>query len=63
MDMILFWASLLALTTSLYVLLDGFDLGVGVLFAFADELNRRKMLNAISQIWDGDTSSLPCFEA
>ena len=35
--MILFWAGLLAVTTLLYVLLDGFDLGVGILFAFADE--------------------------
>ena len=33
--MILFWAGLLAVTILLYVLLDGFDLGVGMLFAFA----------------------------
>jgi cytochrome bd ubiquinol oxidase subunit II len=51
--MILFWAALLAVTTSLYVLLDGFDLGVGILFTFADEANRRKMLSAISPVWDG----------
>jgi cytochrome d ubiquinol oxidase subunit II len=52
--MILFWAGLLAATTALYVLLDGFDLGVGILFAFADEANRRKMLSAISPVWDGN---------
>src|SRR5260370_13322669 len=34
LDMILFLAGLLAVTTSLYVLLDGFDLGLGILFAF-----------------------------
>jgi cytochrome bd ubiquinol oxidase subunit II len=56
--MILFWASLLALTMLLYVLLDGFDLGVGILFAFADEPNRRRMLGAISPVWDGNETWL-----
>jgi cytochrome bd ubiquinol oxidase subunit II len=56
--MILFWAGLLATTTSLYVLLDGFDLGVGILFAFADEPNRRRMLSAISPVWDGNETWL-----
>ena len=56
--MILFWAALLAVTTSLYVLLDGFDLGVGILFTFADEANRRKMLSAISPVWDGNETWL-----
>lgn len=56
--MILFWAGLLAATTSLYVLLDGFDLGVGILFAFASEPNRRKMLSAISPVWDGNETWL-----
>jgi cytochrome d ubiquinol oxidase subunit II len=32
--MILFWVAIIALTTLLYVLLDGFDLGVGILFGF-----------------------------
>ena len=56
--MILFWTGLLALTTALYVLLDGFDLGVGILFAFADEPNRPKMLSAISPVWDGNETWL-----
>jgi cytochrome bd ubiquinol oxidase subunit II len=56
--MILFWAALLAVSILLYVLLDGFDLGVGILFAFAGEPNRRKMLNAISPVWDGNETWL-----
>jgi cytochrome d ubiquinol oxidase subunit II len=56
--MILFWAALLALTVLLYVLLDGFDLGVGILFGFADEPNRRRMLAAISPVWDGNETWL-----
>jgi cytochrome bd ubiquinol oxidase subunit II len=58
LGVILFWAGLLAATTLLYVLLDGFDLGVGILFAFADEPNRRKMLGAISPVWDGNETWL-----
>jgi cytochrome bd ubiquinol oxidase subunit II len=56
--MILFWAGLLALSTLLYVLLDGFDLGVGILFAFARESDRSKMLSAISPVWDGNETWL-----
>jgi cytochrome bd ubiquinol oxidase subunit II len=56
--MILFWAALLAASILLYVLLDGFDLGVGILFAFARESNRRKMLRAISPVWDGNETWL-----
>jgi cytochrome bd ubiquinol oxidase subunit II len=57
--MILFWVSVLALTTLLYVLLDGFDLGVGILFGFArTEDVRRKMLAAISPVWDGNQTWL-----
>ena len=39
--MITFWISVLALSILLYVLLDGFDLGVGILYGFArDEIGR-----------------------
>jgi cytochrome bd ubiquinol oxidase subunit II len=57
--MILFWAAILALTTLLYVLLDGFDLGVGIIFGFTrNEDARRKMLSAISPVWDGNETWL-----
>ena len=57
--MTLFWVAVLALTTLLYVLLDGFDLGVGILFGFArDEDERRSMLSAISPVWDGNETWL-----
>jgi len=45
-------------TILLYVVLDGFDLGVGILFAFADEPGRRRMLAAISPVWDGNETWL-----
>ncbi len=51
----LLWVSIIALTALLYVLLDGFDLGVGILFLFSrDEGNRRRMLSAIAPVWDGN---------
>jgi len=57
--MITFWTCALGLTILLYVTLDGFDLGVGMLFPFApDETARRHMLAAISPVWDGNETWL-----
>lgn len=54
-----FWAAVLGLGLLLYVLLDGFDLGVGILFGFSrDEAARRHMLSAISPVWDGNETWL-----
>ena len=54
-----FWAAVLALGLLLYVVLDGFDLGVGILFGFTrDEAGRRRMLSAISPVWDGNETWL-----
>jgi cytochrome bd ubiquinol oxidase subunit II len=40
-------------------LLDGFDLGAGILFGFArDELGRRGIMDAISPVWDGNETWL-----
>src|SRR3954471_10562715 len=54
-----FWIGALALTIFLYVTLDGFDLGVGMLFAFerSDE-GRRLMTAAIAPVWDGNETWL-----
>jgi len=53
------WACAIALSTFLYVLLDGFDLGVGMLSAFAtrDDM-RRDMMAAIGPVWDGNETWL-----
>jgi len=57
--MILFWTAILSLTTLLYVLLDGFDLGVGILFGLTrNEDHKRRMLAAISPVWDGNETWL-----
>lgn len=49
------WFVVLSLSISLYVILDGFDLGIGVSYLFAKEDNsRRQLLNTIGPVWDGN---------
>jgi len=57
--MVMFWVSLLAISVLLYLLLDGFDLGVGMLLGTTNsEENRRAMLNAVGPVWDGNETWL-----
>jgi len=57
--MVMFWVLLLAASILLYVLLDGADLGVGMLFGLTQgEAKRRVMLKAVSPIWDGNETWL-----
>ena len=57
--MVMFWVSLLAISILLYVLLDGIDLGVGLLFGLAKtEVRRSAMLSAVAPIWDGNETWL-----
>src|SRR5467141_2039784 len=57
--MVMFWVTLLTVSILLYVLLDGFDLGIGILFGFTrGEAKRRAMLNAVAPIWDGNETWL-----
>jgi cytochrome d ubiquinol oxidase subunit II len=57
--MVTFWVSVLALSALLYVLLDGFDLGIGILFGLTrDEEQRHAMVSAVAPIWDGNETWL-----
>jgi cytochrome bd ubiquinol oxidase subunit II len=57
--MVMFWVAILAISILLYVLLDGFDLGVGILFGLTpDEPRRRAMLSTVAPIWDGNETWL-----
>ncbi len=57
--MVIFWVVVLAISVLLYVLLDGFDLGVGILFGMTGDKERRSvMLTAISPVWDGNETWL-----
>jgi cytochrome d ubiquinol oxidase subunit II len=55
----MFWVCVLAISIFLYVLLDGFDLGVGILFGLTrSEERRRAMMSAVAPIWDGNETWL-----
>jgi cytochrome d ubiquinol oxidase subunit II len=57
--MALFWVSVLAISILFYVVLDGFDLGVGILFGFTRSESRRgEMLAAVAPLWDGNETWL-----
>jgi len=53
------WAALIGVAVALYVILDGFDLGVGILFPFAKaERERDQMVDSIAPFWDGNETWL-----
>jgi cytochrome d ubiquinol oxidase subunit II len=59
LDLPLIWAGLIAVAVLLYVVLDGFDLGVGILFPFAKSKEERDvMMNTIAPVWDGNETWL-----
>jgi cytochrome d ubiquinol oxidase subunit II len=59
LDLVPIWTVILGLGVFLYVLLDGFDLGVGMLFGFAkDTASRNLIMNSIAPIWDGNETWL-----
>ncbi len=58
LDLVLIWTVIIAVSVFLYVLLDGFDLGVGILYWFADERDKPMVMNAIAPVWDGNETWL-----
>lgn len=58
-DLPLVWGGIIATAIFLYVLLDGFDLGIGILFPFAPTQDcRNKMMNSVVPFWDGNETWL-----
>ena len=58
-NLALFWAGVIAVAILVYVVLDGFDLGVGILFGLhADEAERTRMMDSIAHFWDGNETWL-----
>ena len=53
------WAGLIAFAVLAYVVLDGFDLGVGILFPFFPEQHDRNLMtNSVAPVWDGNETWL-----
>lgn len=58
-DLALIWALLIATAVFLYVVLDGFDLGLGILFPTArSKAERDTMMNSVAPVWDGNETWL-----
>jgi cytochrome d ubiquinol oxidase subunit II len=55
----LIWAALIGTAVAMYVILDGFDLGIGILFPFVrEEEDRDVMMNSVAPFWDGNETWL-----
>src|SRR5436309_2083341 len=53
------WAAVIGAAVALYVILDGFDLGIGILFPFArEDRERDQMIGSIAPFWDGNETWL-----
>jgi cytochrome d ubiquinol oxidase subunit II len=59
LDLVPIWTVILAVSVFMYVLLDGFDLGVGILFPFArNDEARDTMMASVAPVWDGNETWL-----
>jgi cytochrome d ubiquinol oxidase subunit II len=59
LDLVPLWTIILGAGIFLYVMLDGFDLGVGILYGFVrDTPSRNLVMNSIAPIWDGNETWL-----
>lgn len=58
-DLPFIWAGLIAFAVLAYALLDGFDLGIGILFPFLKDRDERHLaMNTIAPVWDGNETWL-----
>ncbi|VXB02681.1 Cytochrome bd-I ubiquinol oxidase subunit 2 apoprotein [Pseudomonas sp. 8BK] len=58
-DLSLIWAVIIAFGVMMYVVMDGFDLGIGILFPFVkSEGERDVMMNTVAPVWDGNETWL-----
>lgn len=59
LDLPLIWTAIIGFGIWMYVLLDGFDLGIGILFPFAKTSEHKDvMMNSIAPLWDGNETWL-----
>lgn len=59
LDLPLIWVAIMAIAVMIYVMLDGFDLGIGMLFPFAGSpAERDLMMSSVAPFWDGNETWL-----
>ena len=58
-DLSLIWAVIIVFSIMMYVVMDGFDLGIGILFPWVkDKSERDVMMNTVAPVWDGNETWL-----
>ena len=58
-DLSLIWFVIIVFATLMYIVMDGFDLGIGILFPLiTDEGERDVMVNSVAPVWDGNETWL-----
>jgi cytochrome d ubiquinol oxidase subunit II len=58
-DLPLIWAVIILFSIMMYVIMDGFDLGIGLLYPFfKDKDDRDLMMNTVAPVWDGNETWL-----
>jgi cytochrome d ubiquinol oxidase subunit II len=58
-DLSLIWAVIILFGIMMYVIMDGFDLGIGILYPFfPDKDDRDVMMNTVAPVWDGNETWL-----
>ena len=58
-DLALIWAVIILFSIMMYVVMDGFDLGIGILYPFfKDKDERDVMMNTVAPVWDGNETWL-----
>lgn len=58
-DISVIWVAIIVFATLMYIIMDGFDLGIGMLFYFErDPQSRDVMVNSVAPVWDGNETWL-----
>ena len=58
-DLPVIWAFIIAFAVFVYVVMDGFDLGLGILFPlFPEKRDRDVIMNSVAPVWDGNETWL-----
>jgi cytochrome bd ubiquinol oxidase subunit II len=58
-DLPVLWAIIIGVGLMMYIVMDGFDLGIGILFPFVrDRQQRDLMVNSVAPVWDGNETWL-----
>lgn len=54
-DLPLIWFGIIIFSILMYIVMDGFDLGIGIIFPFNRNAEERDvMVNSVAPVWDGD---------